>query len=66
MEETISGAIARSCFRKLESNLAVAIGGIDATRLPDVIAAVARNCAVVRAACQSEDPYSTILKLAEP
>ena len=42
---------------------AVAIGGIDATRLPDVIAAGARNYAVVRAVCQSEDPYAAILKL---
>ena len=42
---------------------AVAIGGIDASRLPDVIAVGARNYAVVRAVCQSEDPYSAILKL---
>ena len=42
---------------------AVAIGGIDAERLPDVIAAGARNYAVVRAVCQSEDPYAAILKL---
>ena len=42
---------------------AVAIGGIDATRLPDVIAAGARNYAVVRAVCQSPDPYAAILKL---
>ena len=42
---------------------AVAIGGIDASRLPDVISAGARNYAVVRAVCQSEDPYSAILKL---
>jgi len=40
---------------------AVAIGGIDATRLPDVIAAGARNFAVVRAVCRSSDPYSTIM-----
>ena len=42
---------------------AVAIGGIDAERLPGVIAAGARNFAVVRAVCQSPDPYSAILKL---
>ena len=42
---------------------AVAIGGIDASRLPDVIAAGARNYAVVRAVCQSEDPYWAVLKL---
>ena len=42
---------------------AVAIGGIDAVRLPDVIAAGARNFAVVRAVCQSADPYSAIRRL---
>ena len=42
---------------------AVAIGGIDAERLPDVIAAGARNFAVVRAVCQSPDPYSAIVNL---
>ena len=42
---------------------AVAIGGIDANRLPDVIAAGARNFAVVRAVCQSNDPYSAIRTL---
>lgn len=44
---------------------AVAIGGIDAARLPDVIAAGARNFAVVRAVCGSEDPYSAIMRLKE-
>ena len=42
---------------------AVAIGGIDAEWLPAVIAAGARNYAVVRAVCRSEDPYAAILKL---
>ena len=42
---------------------AVAIGGIDASRLPDVIAAGARNFAVVRAVCQSTDPYAAIVRL---
>ena len=42
---------------------AVAIGGIDEARLPDVIAAGARNFAVVRAVCQSADPYSAIRRL---
>ena len=42
---------------------AVAIGGIDAERLPAVIAAGARNYAVVRAVCRSADPYAAILKL---
>jgi len=42
---------------------AVAIGGIDAERLPAVRAAGARNFAVVRAVCRSEDPYSAILRL---
>jgi len=44
---------------------AVAIGGIDAARLPDVIAAGARNFAVVRAVCQSHDPYAAIVRLQE-
>ena len=42
---------------------AVAIGGIDASRLPDVLAAGARNFAVVRAVCQSHDPYAAIRAL---
>ena len=42
---------------------AVAIGGIDEARLPDVIAAGARNFAVVRAVCRSADPYSAIRHL---
>ena len=42
---------------------AVAIGGIDASRLPDVLAAGARNFAVVRAVCHSPDPYSAIRAL---
>ncbi len=41
----------------------VAIGGIDATRLPEVIRAGARNFAVVRAVCQSHDPYGAICRL---
>jgi len=42
---------------------AVAIGGIDAERLPAVLAAGARNFAVVRAVCSSSDPYSAIRRL---
>ena len=42
---------------------AVAIGGIDAARLPEVLSAGARNFAVVRAVCQSTDPYSAIRRL---
>jgi thiamine-phosphate pyrophosphorylase len=42
---------------------AVAIGGIDQERLPSVIAAGARNFAVVRAVCRSPDPYGEIRKL---
>ena len=45
---------------------AVAIGGIDLTRLPDVRAAGAKNFAVVRAVCQSHDPYGEMLKLKNP
>ena len=43
----------------------VAIGGINAETLPPVLAAGARNFAVVRAVCQSLDPYSAIRKLVE-
>ncbi|MCR5414606.1 MAG: thiamine phosphate synthase [Kiritimatiellae bacterium] len=42
---------------------AVAIGGIDAERLPSVIKAGAKNWSVVRAVCGSDDPYSAILRL---
>ena len=42
---------------------AVAIGGIDATRLADVLAAGARNWAVVRAVCRAADPYAAIRNL---
>ena len=41
----------------------VAIGGIDEARLPEVIRAGARNFAVVRAVCQSPDPYGAICRL---
>ena len=44
---------------------AVAIGGINAETLPPVLVAGARNFAVVRAVCQSQDPYSAICKLLE-
>ena len=44
---------------------AVAIGGINAETLLPVLAAGARNFAVVRAVCQSPDPYSAIRKLLE-
>ena len=42
---------------------AVAIGGIDASRLPAVLAAGARNWAVVRAVCASPDPEAAIRSL---
>jgi len=42
---------------------AVAIGGIDAATLPSVLAAGARNYAVVRAVCASHDPESAIREL---
>jgi hydroxymethylpyrimidine kinase/phosphomethylpyrimidine kinase/thiamine-phosphate diphosphorylase len=44
---------------------AVAIGGIDLERLPSVIAAGARNFAVVRAVCQSPTPYDEIRRFLE-
>lgn len=39
---------------------AVAIGGIDAKRLEEVLAFGAKNVAVVRAVCQSQHPYRTL------
>lgn len=42
---------------------AVAIGGIDETRLFDVVQAGARNFSVVRAVCGSTQPYEAILRL---
>ena len=42
---------------------AVAIGGIDVTRLGEVIGAGAKNLAVVRAVCQSSNPYQAIRNL---
>lgn len=44
---------------------AVAIGGIDAFRLPDVLRAGARNFAVVRSVCRASDPYAAIRRLQE-
>lgn len=44
---------------------AVAIGGIDEARLPEVLRAGAQNYSVVRAVCGSQDPYSAILRLQE-
>lgn len=44
---------------------AVAIGGIDTERLPDVLCAGAQNFAVVRAVCGSTDPYAAIRRLQE-
>lgn len=48
---------------RLSPRPAVAIGGIDAARLPDVIKAGARNYAAVRAVCSSPDPREAIRRL---
>lgn len=48
---------------RLSSRPAVAIGGIDKKRLPEVIAAGARNYAVVRVVCTASDPYTALLSL---
>ncbi|MDO4528254.1 MAG: thiamine phosphate synthase [bacterium] len=42
---------------------AIAIGGIDDERLPAVLQAGARNFAVVRAVCESKDPFAAIVHL---
>lgn len=44
---------------------AVAIGGINAENLRSVVAAGARNWAVVRAVCGADDPYGAIMRLME-
>jgi thiamine-phosphate pyrophosphorylase len=56
------GLAAMGAMIKAAAHPAVAIGGIDLERLPSVIAAGARNFAVVRAVCQSPDPYGEIRK----
>ena len=48
---------------RLSSRPAVAIGGIDAGNVAEVIAAGARNYAVVRAVCKAADPYAALLDL---
>lgn len=42
---------------------AVAIGGIDLSRIPSIFAAGAKNFAVVRAVCQSKVPYTEICRI---
>ena len=42
---------------------AVAIGGLDLVTLPAVLAAGARNFAVVRAVCGARDPYAAIREI---
>ena len=42
---------------------AVAIGGIDESRLPELAAAGLANFAVVRAVCAAPDPYARIVRL---
>lgn len=42
---------------------AVAIGGLNLETLPAVLAAGARNFAVVRAVCASDDPYAAIRRI---
>lgn len=57
--ETMSEMIA------LSNRPAVAIGGIDSSNLKDVIAAGAKNYAVVRFVCKSNNPYEAIKTLME-
>lgn len=47
----------------LSTRPAVAIGGIDESRLNDVLKAGARNFAVVRAVCQSPNPFEAIKRI---
>lgn len=55
--ETMSAMIASA------RHPAVAIGGIDLSRIPLILAAGAKNFAVVRAVCQSKDPYAEICRI---
>jgi thiamine-phosphate pyrophosphorylase len=48
---------------KLSNRPAVAIGGIDESRLPDVLKAGAKNFAVVRAVCQNHNPLEAIKRI---
>ena len=52
-----------SAMIRAAAHPAVAIGGIDESRLRDVVMAGARNFAVVRAVCGSRDPYAAILAI---
>jgi thiamine monophosphate synthase len=47
----------------LSTRPAVVIGGIDDSRLSDVLKAGARNFAVVRAVCQSPNPFEAIKRI---
>jgi thiamine-phosphate pyrophosphorylase len=49
----------------ISSHPAVAIGGIDAVRLKEVVKFGAMNVAVVRAVCASSNPYEAMKTLAE-
>jgi thiamine-phosphate pyrophosphorylase len=49
----------------ISSHPAVAIGGIDAVRLKEVVKFGAKNVAVVRAVCASSNPYEAMKTLAE-
>ena len=49
----------------ISSHPAVAIGGIDAVRLKEVVKSGAKNVAVVRAVCASSNPYEAMKTLAE-
>lgn len=48
---------------RLSNRPAVAIGGIDETRIGDVVKAGATNFAVVRAVCRDPNPYTAIRRL---
>ena len=61
--DTVLGLDTMAEMIRLSSRPAVAIGGIDKKRLPEVIAAGARNYAVVRAVCTASDPYTALLSL---
>lgn len=63
-DPTLGPALAGEMVRSVPMP-AVAIGGIDGTRLPDVLRQGIVNFSVVRAVCSSTDPYGAICRLQE-
>jgi len=63
--DPVLGLAALSAIVRASPLTTVAIGGIDATNLPDVLAAGAENFAVIRAVNRASDPAAAIRALAQ-